>query len=314
MDQSWKAREWGQRQVQAAAARHRRAANERQARQTGTTQPSDVDDRPPPATEGSFRTGGAPPRQSWHVLSRAVRAAEPVARISFTAAEVPQAVATGFLISPRLLLTVDYAFSGQPSEQAAFADFEERPAVLGGTAVSTQRYPFAANEFWVSDRHLGFALVLLGDGPSGPPGEAFGWTKLSRHPQLGVGEPISLAGYPRGRSKELSFDGRFENWGNGSCRYQADTEPGSGGSPVFDDQWNVIAVHRSRVPRRDEKGRVLRLDGEIWQPQDGEDALDWVSKEGVSISAILEHLAACALTHAQRALLAEVSQNPGVGP
>ncbi|MCX4808757.1 serine protease [Streptomyces sp. NBC_01214] len=222
-----------------------------------------------------------------------------------------RAVATGFLISPRLLLTVDFSFT---PEQAAFAEFEERPAALGGTAVSTQRYPLMANEFYMSDRRLGFALVLLGDGPAGPPGGSFGWTKLSRHSQLVVGEPISLAGYPQGRSKEISFDGRFESWGNGSCRYQADTEPGSAGSPVFDDQWNVIAVHQVRVPRKDENGRPLRLDGEIWERRDGEDALDWVSKEGVTISAILEHLAAYTLTPAQRTLLAEVGKKPEAWP
>ena len=51
--------------------------------------------------------------------------------------------------------------------------------------------------------------------------------------------------------------------------YSTDTMPGSSGSPVFNDQWQVIAIHHATGP----SGKV---------PGGGE----WHSNEGVLISAI----------------------------
>ena len=41
--------------------------------------------------------------------------------------------------------------------------------------------------------------------------------------------------------------------------YSADTEPGSSGSPVFNDQWEVVALHHAsvRAPEHTEFGGVL---------------------------------------------------------
>ena len=33
--------------------------------------------------------------------------------------------------------------------------------------------------------------------------------------------------------------------GEGRVQYLTDTLPGSSGSPVFDEQWNVVALHHS---------------------------------------------------------------------
>jgi hypothetical protein len=95
-------------------------------------------------------------------------------------------------------------------------------------------------------------------------------------------------------------------------QYQTDTEPGSSGSPVYNDQWEVTALHHSGVPRTDDQGRILRRDGRIWQGGDGDDAIDWISNEGVRISAILKHLATLPLNDARRAFLAEMGSESGL--
>ncbi len=40
-----------------------------------------------------------------------------------------------------------------------------------------------------------------------------------------------------------------------------DTAPGSSGSPVFNDQWEVVALHHMGVPKRNEHGDLLTLEG-----------------------------------------------------
>ena len=58
----------------------------------------------------------------------------------------------------------------------------------------------------------------------------------------------------------------------------------------MNDQWNVVALHHSGVPKKDDKGNVLTHDGSIWTPDMGDDAINWISNEGIRISAIIEQL------------------------
>jgi endonuclease G len=73
-----------------------------------------------------------------------------------------------------------------------------------------------------------------------------------------------------------------------------------------------VALHHSGVPRKDDQGRVLRMDGWPWSQGDGDDAIDWVANEGVRISSILKHLAGLDLDPARRALLAEMGPDSGL--
>ncbi|MEU7743986.1 endonuclease/exonuclease/phosphatase family protein [Nonomuraea sp. NPDC049158] len=68
----------------------------------------------------------------------------------------------------------------------------------------------------------------------------------------------------------------------------------------------------SCVPKTDDQGRILRHDGQIWHEGDGDDAIDWVSNEGVRICVILKHLAKLTLDDAHLALLAEMGPEAGL--
>src|SRR4029078_1187244 len=72
--------------------------------------------------------------------------------------------------------------------------------------------------------------------------------------------------------------------------YSTDTDPGSSGSPVFNDQWEVISLHHSGVPKTDENGNYLTKDGQIWTNNMDEDQIAWIGNEGVRISSIVKDL------------------------
>ncbi|MEV0388891.1 serine protease [Nonomuraea sp. NPDC050643] len=258
--------------------------------------------------------GVAKDLQAWSFLPRGVRAARTVARISVSenGREIP--IGTGFLVSPRLLLTNHHVFPYAEAAAQAFVEFDAQVTVDNTPDVS-RRFTLAPETLFIADFALDFALVLLNPDADGrPPGETFGWNRLIvQTGKLVIGEPVNIIGHPSGRLKEISIrENRLEARLDDFLQYQTDTEPGSSGSPVFNDQWEVTALHHSGVPRTDEQGRILRRDGQIWREGDGDDAIDWVSNEGVRISVILKHLAALPLDDTRLAYLAEMGREAGL--
>ncbi|MFD4501620.1 trypsin-like peptidase domain-containing protein [Streptomyces sp. NPDC058457] len=252
--------------------------------------------------------------QAWSFLPRGARAARTVARISVreNGRELP--LGTGFLVSPSLLMTNHHVLTDPEAARQCFLEFDAQVTV-DNTAQPPTRLELDPDGFFVTDERLDFALVLVAPGPDPrPAGDTFGWNRLSAQPgKLVIGEPVNVVGHPMGRLKEIAVrDNMLQVRLDDFLHYKTDTEPGNSGSPVFNDQWEVVALHHSGVPRTDEQGRTLRRDGQVWQPGDGDDAIDWVSNEGVRVSSILKHLAALPLTPRQRELLAEMGPESGL--
>ncbi|MGV9527641.1 trypsin-like serine peptidase [Streptomyces cellulosae] len=254
--------------------------------------------------------GASKELQAWSFLPRGARAARTVARISAreNGRELP--VGTGFLVSPCLLMTNHHVLPDAGTARSCVAEFDAQVTV-DNTPQAPVRLEFDPDALFVADERLDYALVAVSPGPDGkPPGETFGWNRLSA--QLGklvIGEPVNVIGHPMGRLKEIAVrDNALQVRLDDFIHYRTDTEPGNSGSPVFNDQWEVVALHHSGVPRTDDQGRLLRRDGQVWQRGDGEDAVDWVSNEGARISVVLKHLASLTLTPEQQDMLA------GMGP
>ncbi|WP_280869201.1 serine protease [Streptomyces sp. MJP52] len=252
--------------------------------------------------------------QAWSFLPRGARAARSVARISAreNGRELP--VGTGFLVSPRLMMTNHHVLPDAEAARGCFAEFDAQVTVDNTPQVPV-RLDFDPDGLFVADRRLDYALVLVASGPDGtPPGETFGWNRLSL--QLGklvIGEPVNVIGHPMGRLKEIAVrDNALQVRLDDFLHYRTDTEPGNSGSPVFNDQWEVVALHHSGVPRTDGEGRPVRRDGQVWRPGDGEDAVEWVSNEGARTSVLLKHLASLPFTPAQRELLAGMGPESGL--
>ncbi|MEL6260959.1 MAG: trypsin-like peptidase domain-containing protein [Cyanobacteria bacterium J06626_6] len=75
--------------------------------------------------------------------------------------------------------------------------------------------------------------------------------------QRGIaGQTVSLIQHPKGAHKEVVLSGNrvqaiYQNW----IQYQTDAEPGSSGSPLFNDQWQLVGIHHSALlESQEEKG------------------------------------------------------------
>ena len=61
-------------------------------------------------------------------------------------------------------------------------------------------------------------------------------------------EYVNIIQHPRGRPKEVALqDNRVVKVDHVVVHYSCDTEPGSSGSPVFDNQWRLVALHHASV-------------------------------------------------------------------
>ncbi|CAM3717648.1 trypsin-like serine peptidase [Smaragdicoccus niigatensis] len=259
--------------------------------------------------------GAANESQPVSFLPRGTRAASAVARISLSAngGETPQG--TGSLVSPRLLLTNNHVLPDVVTAGTAVIEFGAEIGVDNAPAACT-RFRLDPDTFFVTDKHLDYTLVLVAPRDDGTTaGQVVGWFNplIAQTGKIVIGEAMNIIGHPMGRFKEISIrDNRLEAQLDEFLHYTADTLPGNSGSPVFNDQWEVVALHHAGVKKKDDQGRVLRKDGKVWQPGDGEDAIEWAANEGARVSVILKNLADRNLTPTQQDILAELGRQARV--
>ncbi|XUL92736.1 trypsin-like serine peptidase [Streptomyces galilaeus] len=270
-----------------------RARAERLVRE-GEVDPGDL--APVPSDTGPVRPavvferilGAASELQNVNFLARGERAARAVARVSIVVDGRRAGFGTGFLVGERLLLTNNHVLPDVATATGSFAEFDLESDV-DGTAKPVDSYDLAPDELFVTDSALDYTLVAVGVGPAGRrPGAVHGWLKLiANQGKIVIGEPVNVVGHPDARPKEIAVRANeLLNQLPQFLHYRTDTLPGNSGSPVFNDQWEVVALHHAGVPDPDGAG--------------------WIANEGARVSAILRHLAAAEPPPEQKALLAEL--------
>jgi len=194
---------------------------------------------------------------------------------------------TGCLVSSRLILTNHHVLPDPETAARATFVLDYREDGL------PSRHRLAPAVFWMTHPRLDYTLVALG--PSYTEDESLrrGWLPLvAASGKTLVGERVNIVQHPQGRHQTVTLRqngvlGVFDDW----LHYAADTEPGSSGSPVCNDQWQLSALHHAGVPRTDEQGRILLRDGSPWsQTPVDQDRIDWVANEGVRISRIVDDM------------------------
>lgn len=231
--------------------------------------------------------------QAASFLARGARAAATVARISYLDRGRELPIGTGFLVSPRLLLTNNHVLPDVDTTQQVVAEFAAE-VDIDNMPISPTRYRLAPDVFFVTEEALDFTLVAVRPGVDGRlAGETFGWNRLIvQQGKIVIGEPVNIVGHPAGRLKEIAIRNNALTWQlDNFLHYATDTEPGNSGSPVFNDQWEVVALHHAGVP--------------------GDDG-QWVANEGTRVSVILKHLVGVELSEQMRTVLAEMGLESGV--
>lgn len=219
--------------------------------------------------------------------------ANAVARVIFRNG---QAHGTGFMISDRLFVTNNHVIQTAAFAGGLLAEFDYE-LKLDGTPRAVTRFAFDPGAFFVTDDQddLDYTVIAIGGRASGGKElAAFGRVPLSGSPDRHViGEFVNIIQHPDGEPKKLALhENRIVTRLEHVLHYETDTLGGASGSPVFNLQCEVVALHHWGGPHR----QTTDTDG---QPVNRD------VNEGVRISSILkelnEHLPA--LSTAKAALL-----------
>ncbi len=246
-------------------------------------------------------------------LSRGLMAARAVGRVNVGAV----GFGTGFLIGDNLLLTNNHVLVDAAEAIGSFVEFDyeldeqDRPRSVVTFSLQPER-------FFMTDKTLDYTLVFVQNESlaGGRQVSEFGRIPLIEAVgKVNVGHSVSIIQHPGGNRKSVALrDNTVKELLENVIQYEADTQPGSSGAPVFNDRWELVALHHSGVPRTNAAGKILRRDGAIWSESDGEDQIDWILNEGIRVSRIMAHLRANATAGQQVFLRNILDFTTGVRP
>ena len=206
--------------------------------------------------------------------------------------------ATGFMVAENLLLTNWHVFRtiNEVADSEVQFLYELDTAGNPGTPVS---FRLQSEIFYYSNKELDYCFVAV------HAADVTGKIKLADigyiflDPGLGkLGsedeEKLNIIHHPDGDYKQLSIrKNLFVKITPTSIWYETDTAPGSSGSPVFNDQWQVVALHHMGVGKKNVAGEYIDKDGKVIPKINGKiDAskVVWEANEGIRISVILKDL------------------------
>jgi len=180
---------------------------------------------------------------------------------------------TGFLVGPNLLLTNNHVLETAEAAMYAVAEFnyEDDVHFMPRDIISFRLDP---ELLFITDEALDFTLVAVeSHNMNTVPLATFGYLPLLPKPgKILEGEYVTIIQHPKGGPKAITIrENEVKFISSDFVHYVSDTEPGSSGSPVFNDQWMVVALHHAGIP-------------------DPNDSNQWIANEGIRISSIIQHL------------------------
>lgn len=244
-------------------------------------------------------------------LERGLQVARTVGRVSIRGRTgSPIGYGTGFMVGPRLLMTNNHVLTdaAQAGDSVVEFDYFVR---ADGSPSTIKVFNLQPEVFFKTDPDLDFSLVAVAEvGASGTPLSAQGWNQLV--PDEGkaiIGQWVNIIQHPNGEPKQLVLrNNEIVDTPDRFLTYKTDTSPGSSGSPVYNDQWEVVALHHAGKPKRNANGDILNMQGQVWQRWMGEHQIQWESNEGARVSRIVAFVNALPLTASERALFQSALQ------
>jgi V8-like Glu-specific endopeptidase len=172
-------------------------------------------------------------------IERGLQVAKSVCRIL-----TPAGMGTGFMIAPGLMMTNNHVIPDLSVAGESIIEFNYQ-FNLEGQPLPSCRYRLDTAQFH-SNQKLDYTVVALLPDSNKPPVESWGHTLLNPDADPVSGEHVIIIQHPNGGPKQIVLTanqvvGLWEH----RLHYTTDTMPGSSGSPVFNDLWQVIAIHHA---------------------------------------------------------------------
>ena len=226
--------------------------------------------------------------QDVNYLERGAIAAKAVARIAIRSPNgALRGWGTGFLIAPSVLLTNHHVLPDNATALRSEAQFRFERDVDGKQQVP-QIFALNPGALFYADPALDFAVVAVQETAQNADSHL---SEFGCLPLLGTtgkvsdGEWLTIIQHPNGELKQVCVrENKLIRRTDNELWYSTDTLAGSSGSPVFSNDWYVVALHHSGVPQKVD-GKIQTMDGRDYDPErDGEDKIRWIANEGIRVS------------------------------
>lgn len=226
-------------------------------------------------------------------LDRGVDAAKSVGRISVVN-ENGQTIGfgTGFMVSPRLLLTNNHVLPNAQTAAKSFVRFNYQ-LDRDGNKTAGDDFDLDPQACFITSTRLDFSIVAVKEkSGAGTPLSSYGFVRLNAQPGKTLdAQFLTIIQHPSGERKQIAIrENQLIKTMDDFLWYVTDTAPGSSGSFVANDSWQVVALHHSGVPAKDDQGRILTIDGTVADASTDDAKIKWVANEGVRISSIVTEL------------------------
>ena len=159
---------------------------------------------------------------------------------------------TGFLISPNILLTNHHVLNSIRVALNAKVLFDFQ-ANADGTDRETKSFAFDPTRLFITspvgDNGLDFTFVWI----EGQPSTQFGSVRLERNSfSIANEEFANIISHPSGKQKAVTLQENKIKWQDQLVvHYTSDTEPGSSGACVCNNEWKLIALHHASKASND---------------------------------------------------------------
>lgn len=158
---------------------------------------------------------------------------------------------TAWLLAPELAITNHHVINARREKETDASDADLRLQAENAAlqfdfdAPDADGVQVAAKRLVAKSKSLDYALLELASPAGRPvPRLAPSIVSLDRTSRMAV----NIVQHPRGKAKRVAFRNNLVSAADDTTiRYLADTDHGSSGSPVCDDQWRVVALHRGAL-------------------------------------------------------------------
>lgn len=191
-------------------------------------------------------------------LQEATKAAKSVVRVKLT-----NGSATGFLVSSDILMTNNHVFETKRDARLATLQFNYQ-LNADGTAAPVDEWKCDPDDLFKTNPRLDYTIVRVKRRNGSTPGDSWSYHDLRHGVTVVVGQRVNIIQHPQGRFEEIAFrDNKVmaANKSKSFIQYVTDTDYGTSGAPVFDDWFNVVALHNQRVRDPDDPRRWYRNQG-----------------------------------------------------
>ncbi len=146
---------------------------------------------------------------------------------------------TAFLVRPDLLLTAYHNLwlKGIRAEEIEVI-FDYERATEGSQVEAVVHSPDL--DSFIGNQKLDWAAIKLAEPQRSRPLAPLSERRVCKN------DRVAIIQHPNGMPKQVALHHNLVTYvGQEAIQYLTDTEPGSSGSPVFDSDWKVVAVHHS---------------------------------------------------------------------